>query len=243
MRTSRAQSATIVAEASIAPTTSRPQTDPIIVVASQRDEPSEGEGSGVRGEGRGVREGASVARSGGRHRPRRRARMVEGDRLRGPADDAALYAEDALSDRVDHEDVHRDRDHAASRRGQARPRRSRSRAHPGARRRVRHTRAADDPADALPRVRAPERAAGDGLDACHVRERSGADARASGRHLHHRPSEHAVEVLEPRVPAAGRDRRARERRPLPALRADEAAVTAEDDFDGVQPAASTVPAA
>ena len=62
-----------------------------------------------------------------------------------------------------------------------------------------------------------------------------ADARARGRHLDHRASEHAVEVLEPRVPATGRDRPARERRPIPEVRPHEAPHAGEDDEHVVRP--------
>ena len=104
----------------------------------------------------------------------------------GFADQASrrrLRPEDALPDRLDHEDVHGHRDHAASRRGEAPARRSGrlvpSRAR-GAREPVRADRDAHDPPHALARVGAAERAARDGLvRAPRTRAIAGRTSRAS----------------------------------------------------------------
>ena len=82
----------------------------------------------VRGDCRRLREGEPPARRGGRGGPRRRARVGGRSRFRRSRGSSSLRSEDALPHRLDHEDLHGHRDHAAARRGQARARRSCGRA-------------------------------------------------------------------------------------------------------------------
>ncbi len=145
----------------------------------------------------------------------------------------------ALPHRLDHEDLHGDRDHAAPRRGEAASGRSGRRVPPRAARRgqpVRAGRDDHDPPDAVARVGSGRRPAADRLDEGPLRELTGDQPRAGRGDRGQRAAEHAAEVLEPRVPIAGRDRRAGLRRLLHRSRPREHPRAAGHDLDRVRAA-------
>ncbi len=159
--------------------------------------------------------------------------------VRRPGLAATVRPEDALSDRLDHQDRHRDGDHAASRRGKAGAGRSgrlvssRARGHAEP---ARPDREPDDSPHALARVGAAERAARDELVGRRVRGRSRTDARPRNGDRDTRAGAHAVEVLEPRLPAPRRDRVACVRHAIPQVHQREAPSPARHDGHVPRPA-------
>ena len=112
---------------------------------------------------------------------------------------------------------------------------------PRARRREEHVRAdrrPHDPPAALARVRPAERAAGRRLLARPLRERGRQEPRARRRHLADGAAEHAVEVLEPRLPAARRARRSRVGDDVRAVHPLADPHPAEDDVDRARSASA-----
>ncbi len=200
----------------------------------------------VRGDCRRLREGEPPARRGGRGGSRRRACVGGRSRFRRSRDSSPLRSEGALPRRLDHEDLHGHRDHAAARRGQARPRRSCGRAPPRARGRAepaRSHRGAHDQTDALARVRPPERAPRHELVGRRVRGRPRPDARARGGDRDAGSGPHAMEVLEPRLPAPRRGRLSRVGHPVPGIHPLEDLAAARDDVDVARPTLRSTPRA
>ena len=117
----------------------------------------------------------------------------------------------AVPHRLDHEDVHRGGDHAAPRRGQARPR---GHARPARRGRGAH---ADDPPAALARLGPAARDAGRLVADAAVRaaRRAARDARAGRARA---PVRRPLPLLQPRLRAARHRRRARLGHAVPGLR-------------------------